>query len=89
MDAVLAGFIGASGDHTAPAGRGAIHDGQPPPLGVVSLLDGGVESVEVDVHDEAGHGADGGSVGLSGQARSNYRWLPDSDPITAHQARVV
>jgi hypothetical protein len=27
---------------------------------MVTLLDGGVEGVEVDVHDETGHGAEGG-----------------------------
>ena len=36
--------------------------GQPTPLGVVTLLDGSVEGVEINVHDKAGHGPDGAAL---------------------------
>ena len=61
-------------------GLSADHNREPAPLRMVALLDRRVEGVEVDVHDEAGHGADGDSAGLSGQARSDCRSLPTSDP---------
>jgi len=43
------------------AGLGADHHRQPPPLRMVALLDRGVERIEIDMHDETGHGKDWGS----------------------------
>ena len=37
------------------AALGAYHQGKAVPLGMVALLDGGEEDVEIDMHDEAGH----------------------------------
>jgi hypothetical protein len=54
MDAEAAGLIGGGGDH--PPGTGAAdQDWLTGQCGVVQHFDGGVEGVEVDVEDAAGH----------------------------------
>ncbi len=58
VDAVPAGLVRAGGDDASLAGLCADHDGDTPPQRMVALLDRSVEGVEVDMHDEAGQGAD-------------------------------
>ena len=50
-------------------GRPVVVGAQPGGRGVIALLDRGVEGVEVDMQDEAGHGANISSAGLSEQAK--------------------
>ena len=51
-------LVGAIGGDAPFAGLSADYHRQCAPLGMIALLDGAVEGIEVDVHDEMGHGAD-------------------------------
>jgi hypothetical protein len=74
VDTISPGLVGAGGDDAALTGLGADHRREPPPLRMVALLDGGVEGVEIDVHEEAGHGADEGSRVFFEQPRLDCRF---------------
>jgi hypothetical protein len=53
-----AGLVETGGNHAALAGLGADHYRETPPPGRVTLLDSRAEGVQVDMHEQAGHGAD-------------------------------
>jgi hypothetical protein len=49
------GLVGGCGDDPAATRRSAHHDGLSPELGFVALLDGGEESIHVDMKNSAVH----------------------------------